>query len=87
MKLKTEVDKHLIKLIQIGDGIETHTGAVYPATSEVSERAGTAYYHAIVPVMTECLIMPIQCYTIRAVWRNGICLWRRGESVVQRGLF
>lgn len=86
MKLKTELDRHLIKLIQVGDMIETPTGRLCPATSEVSERVGTAFYQAIVPVLGEALIMPIHCYAIKAVWRGGVCLYRQGETELQREL-
>lgn len=87
MKLKTETDKHLIKLIQVGDGIETHTGAIYPANSPVGERFGTCYYHAMVNVQMEQFGIPVHCHAIEAVWRGGVCLWRKGVSEVQKELF
>lgn len=83
---KTELDELLIKLIQAGDCIETE-GGINPAVSPVSERFGTRYYHAIVSVDTGKFLIPIHSYSIRAVWRNGVCIWRLGESTVQRRLF
>lgn len=80
-------DEFLNKLIQPGDGIENHTGAIFEARSHVSERFGTCYYHAMVSIETENFIVPIHVYSIRAIWRYGVCIWRRGESLMQKRLF
>lgn len=86
MDKPTETDVLLVKLIRVGDGIETRTG-IYPARTPVSERFGVGYYHAIVNVQMEQFGVPVHTDAINAVWRNGQCLWRRGESMVQKPLF
>lgn len=87
MSLKTEIDKHLIKLIQIGDLIETPSGRLCPANSLASERFGVCYYHAIVNVQIDEFGVPVHCDAIKSVWRGGVCVWQRGESPIQRELF
>lgn len=85
--LPTETEKFLAKFIRAGDGIELASGKIWPAHSEVSERYGTSYYGGVVPVVTELFIVPIHTYGIKGVWRNGVCVWRLGETVVQKALF
>lgn len=86
--MNDELDLYLSKLIEAGDGIEGPSGNVYSALGEVSERRyRDGSVQRIVPVQTERFQMPIHVYCIHAIWRNGIEIWRRGESVVQRRLF
>lgn len=82
----TELDKRLATLIKAGDSIETAYGR-YIAEAGISIRTGTAYYHAIVPVFGHCCILPFYTTQINAVYRNGVCLYQRGETAVQKGLW
>lgn len=83
----SETEKFLAKFIQVGDGIELASGKIWPAQALVSERVGTSYFQSIVPVTTGLFIVPIHVYAIKAVWRGGVCVWRLGESFIQRELF
>lgn len=82
----TELDKRLYALIKAGDTIVT-SEAMYEAESGVSIRIGTNYQHAIVPVYMSAFIIPINTTQIEAVYRNGVCLYERGVTPLQRGLW
>lgn len=85
--MKTQTDALLIKLICPGDMLELFNGNVNEAVSQVGERFGVCYYHAKVSVRADGFFIPVDTCAINAVWRNGVCIWRRGESLVQKDMF
>lgn len=66
--------------------IECNNGT-YEAEGAVSERYGNNYYHAMVSVFNAPFYIPVHCYAIRAVYRNGVCLYERGVTPIQKGLW
>jgi hypothetical protein len=79
-------DAQLAAPIEKGDFCETATGC-YEANSNGHSRYGTCYEYHFVNCWKGNFGIPIDCRGINAIWRKGICVWRRGESLRQLELF
>lgn len=82
-----ETLKFLAKFIQKGDFLELPDGRQLEARTGVQERLDVFIYTGIVSVWDECFGIPLYTRDVQAVWRGNVCVWRLGESFVQRELF
>lgn len=86
--MERETALHLSKLIRKGDSLVLFNETWLPAYEPVSIRIGSGYFHAIVPVHTGKHVLPVDCGAVKAVYRNGVCLWHKDEIILkQKALF
>lgn len=83
---------YLCNLIQVGDFVETVSGRIAPVRRPMTVRHSlTGYHDYIVSIWVQCSIgliaVPVSHDGIIAVWRDGVELYREGETAIQMTMF